>query len=119
MAMLGELLRREQRLAAPVRPVGIGLDHHRRPAVEHAVIEQLDHAGATAIRNGSVSAIADALSSMSSVMKFLKWNGIWARQQQAALGLDLGQQFELVEVAVHVLDRGDAVAGRTSPGRAA
>ena len=27
------------------------------------------------------------------------------------LGLDLGQQFELVQIAVHVLDRGDAVPG--------
>ena len=44
-------------------------------------------------------------------MKFLKWNGICARHSNPPSRLDLRQQLQLVEIAIHVVEGGDAVAG--------
>ena len=107
---LGELLRRKQRLAAPARPVGIVVDHHRRPGIEHAVVEHFHHARRQPfgiVFRGHHRRLLERIErhEILVVERYLR------PAKQPALGFDLRQQFELMQVAVHVLDRGDAVPG--------
>ena len=104
------MLRGEHRLPVGVGPVGIGLDHQCGVAVDHPVHEHLHPAG---IEHGRGIALAhqQGFVELGQRVGVTQVAGDLHPAQQVAFLLQLVQQFHLVQIAVHVVQAGQPMAG--------
>ena len=104
-----EMLWRKQWLALPARPVVILVDQHGGGTVDHAIDKDLDEARAQHVRAIAPGHHAGFFQH-GDVHEVLHVKRHPHPRCQSAAPFKLLQQFQRVEIAVHVVDRRDAMA---------